>query len=366
MRFQSLLLAVFLLFSSALWADAAREEKLAQFKSLYADYERFYSDNNWHKAAERAYETLKLGKELFNPTGKNVAALQYNYGFALKQARVNRGSDELKVAMDLYERSYGKDSLELLQVAIDYGNSFVNGRDASNTGSLAKAAKQIIKISLTHHAKESAEHARNMVEAGSLYTKAGDSVQARRWLEKGYEILQARLGEQSLYTAYGAFHLGKWAMARKKYEKAVEYFSAALPALSINDSSSDLELVARAQMVHAYEKLGQRELSTEHCLAIATKTPLMSVDKHKPIFRIVPKIPKGLGRRNGYVILHYDVDEMGFVRNISAGQQNAHDRFVKEAIVALKQFRYAPVYRNGEFHPIHGLRQKFTYSVDYW
>lgn len=363
MRCQSLLLAVFLLFSSALWADAAKEEKLAQFKSFYADYESFYSENNWDKAAERAYETLKLGRELFSPTGKNVAALQYNYGFALKQARIRRGSDELAKAVALYEGSYGQNSAELIPVLIDYGHSYTTW-DSDKVGKFYKAAKRIVSLSERYHEELSPEHGRNLVEAGSIFTKLGNSPRARRYLEKGQKILSETLGDKSLHTAYGSFQLAKWAMARKKYEKAVSYFEAALPAFELEGSSTDLELMTRAQLVHAYEKLEQSELATAHCLAIGKKSPFVSADRIKPIFRVEPQPTRGVKWQDGYVILHHDVDSSGIVRNITVGEGNLRTPFVDAAVEALEQFRYAPPHQNGRHLEVKGIRHKFTFSVD--
>lgn len=342
-------------------AQSNKEQQLTEFKTTYAAYEALYEQGDWHETAERAYEALNQANALFDTKGKNIAALQYNYGFALKQAGVRSASKELNKAVTLYEHAYGKNAPELVQVLIDYGNSYTN-RETVREKEISEVAERLRKLVRKLYEKDSEEYGRQMIEVGSLYLKGGLSNKARRRLEEGHRILQRQLGDSSPYTAFGAFQLGKWALTRKKYQQAIDYLEQSLPVFQLaGQANTDLELATHARLVHAYEKLGRREAATKHCLAVGRMTPFQDSENLKPIFKVLAKYPRVTRHKAGKVMLHFDVDAIGMVRNIQVGEHTGGEAFVASAKEALKQYRYAPAFREGHAVETQNVRSQFSF-----
>ena len=80
-----------------------------------------------------------------------------------------------------------------------------------------------------------------------------------------------------------------------------------------------MALMAHANLVDAYERLGESERATEHCLAIGRTTPWGGTADYQPLFKRPPTYPRAAQVRGleGYVLLEFTVDRMGFVRDPS-------------------------------------------------
>ncbi len=65
----------------------------------------------------------------------------------------------------------------------------------------------------------------------------------------------------------------------------------------------------------------------------------------------------------GFVVVMYDVNEMGVVENVVV-IQSSHKIFEKPSIDAAKRFRYKPRVVNGEPLVTRGLRNKFTFEME--
>jgi len=113
-------------------------------------------------------------------------------------------------------------------------------------------------------------------------------------------------------------------------------------------------------------KLNKDEEATKHCLAIGKMTPFTSTQDYQPLVREAPIYPKLAveRRREGYVILEYDVDEAGFVRDPRVVDWQGHNSFVNASIKAAKDFRYAPAFREGLPVVTKGVQNKFTYELE--
>ncbi len=134
-------------------------------------------------------------------------------------------------------------------------------------------------------------------------------------------------------------------------------------------------LMARANLVDAYEHLGESERATEHCLAIGQTTPWGGTADYQPLFKRPPTYPRAAQVRGleGYVLLAFTVDKKGFVRDPSVvdsrvrGHGTAGREYVGEfeaaAIEAARKFRYAPKFVDGNPVTVDDVRNLIKFEL---
>jgi protein TonB len=85
-----------------------------------------------------------------------------------------------------------------------------------------------------------------------------------------------------------------------------------------------------------------------------------------PIFRANPQYPPEQAQRNtqGYVVLKFDVSEIGRVINIEVLDAEPARVFNRAAIRALKKWRYQPQIVNGEAQVMTGLKVQLDFTLD--
>jgi TonB family protein len=125
-----------------------------------------------------------------------------------------------------------------------------------------------------------------------------------------------------------------------------------------------MELVTHGLLVEVYERSNQQDLATKHCLAIGKMTPVTTTQNYQPLVKVPPIYPASAWNRKkeGYVTVEYDVDELGFVRNPKIVDIVGHDSFAKVSIEAAKKFRYAPRFIDGKASTTTGVQNRFTFS----
>ena len=99
----------------------------------------------------------------------------------------------------------------------------------------------------------------------------------------------ARSGQTEL-EARAMFFIGKIDLGRARYRNAAEAMNRVVNVLPADDT---MALMAHANLVDAYERLGERERATEHCLAIGRTTPWGGTADYQPLFKRPPIVPAG-------------------------------------------------------------------------
>lgn len=162
--------------------------------------------------------------------------------------------------------------------------------------------------------------------------------------------------------AVAQFWMGKKFFSRRDYRKVPKPLNAAIASLPERDR---LALMARAHLVETYEELGRSDRATEHCLAIGRTKPWTGNDDYQPLFKRPPKYPSTALRREmeGWVLLEFTVDEMGFVRNPKIVDGGGGGIFHKPAMEAAKDFRYAPKFVDGQPVAVVGIRNRIIFSI---
>ena len=170
-------------------------------------------------------------------------------------------------------------------------------------------------------------------------------------LKKAEEALLASVGEKDSRTIEIQFVLAKYNRAKNYKTRAIKYYEHVIAIIDDSiDTSHPYELASRAALVDLYERKGQTEEATQHCVAIGHMTPWNDNLEPTPLFRKNPEYPLSAARRNvnGWVVLSFDISKTGFVKNISMLEENGGNSFVKESIEAVEKWRYAPKIVDGK------------------
>lgn len=363
---RALVLAALLLAGTFGATASHGDDRINAFNRAYSSYQTHAEAGNFHKALPEAKKALEIGKELFGPEDERTANLYYNYGDALKQTyNSTEARKPLKRTLELYEKLYGEESPELITILMDYGDVA-----ASGSGGLLSQKRHLnraLRIAESEHGAESAEYGWLLVSAGERILSYSRSTEARRYLEKGHALLSRELGESHTQTGFAAFNLGKLALSGSRHEEAKEHFFAALDAFSRDRESptSLLELSTRSFLVRALEELGERDLATEHCLAIGRATPYTPDQDYEPLYKkapIYPSVAQARGQE-AQLLVEYTVDKQGFVRDPVVLSRDGHSVFESAAKKALAQWRYAPRFVDGEPVDTENVQHIITFEL---
>ncbi|WP_394150824.1 TonB family protein [Vibrio maritimus] len=85
-----------------------------------------------------------------------------------------------------------------------------------------------------------------------------------------------------------------------------------------------------------------------------------------PLHRKEPRYPRRALQRNiqGYVVMSFTIDERGRPTDIEVVEANPKRMFEREAMVALKQWKYQPMVVNGEATPRVGQTVKLEFKLN--
>ena len=335
----------------------------AQFQQAYAEYIKYADTKQWRDALPYAKSVYDMSKELFAPDSKNSATMAYNYGKNLLEVRNKEDAQAvLGEALSSYEKVYGDDSSELIPLLIDLGRATA----APGNRAYIRYLDRALNLTEAHYGADSVQYGIRSMEVGLVMYDDAYSPFARKHLYRAYDILEEKTGPQSTTTGAAAYNIGRFELAAHDYEDALEYFNKALATFQSPDQPANrLELSTHGFMVEALQQLGKHEEATQHCLAIGRMTPASPVQDYQPVARFLPSYPLEANQRGqeGYVILEYTVDDMGFVRNPKVIERDGPKSFVSASLEAVKNFRYAPRFIDGVPVKTEGVQNKFTYTL---
>jgi TonB family protein len=343
-----------------------RDEDLVSFKNAYENYESYYKQGNLRKSLPEVRLAYELGGQLFGKESLETAKLAYNYGNNLLRLRhYSDAESKLTEALEIFEQNYGQKSFEQVPVLMDLGHTTANTHESNASKKFYTLA---FKISEVHYGGESAEFGWFSVRSGidMIMMSLDPDKMGLRHLQTGYDILRSSLGENHVRTGFAAYHLGGYEVSSKHYKKAKQYLLKALATFENPDEpSSKIELSTHAHLVRVYEELGDRESATKHSLAIGRMTPFESTQSYFPIYKKAPVYPKSALRRGkeGYVILEFDVDENGFIREPRVIATKGGKIFEQPSLDVVKTFRYAPRFIDGQAVVVNGVQNKLTFSI---
>ena len=112
-----------------------------------------------------------------------------------------------------------------------------------------------------------------------------------------------------------------------------------------------------------YQELGEPEKGTAHCLAIGRMTPYDENQDYLPLYRRAPRYPTSALQRGkeGFADVLFTVDSQGIVQDPEVFAHEGDAAFKKAALDAVKAFRYAPRFVDGEAVDTPGVKTRITF-----
>ena len=343
MKVRPILLGCALMLGAAASADDRQD-----FEVAYKAYRDAVAAQQYHLALEPAAEARRIGESLYADDPKRMATLVFNHGFVLGKAnRHDEAYRTLKRARKQMREAFGEDAKEMLNVELALLGS-------ARSSAVRRSMEEALRLAAMHHPGDGKIIGDIKLQGGlRLWGKHSDSV-----LQEAVEAYEAAGDEQGY--ALGQFWIGKRHFANRNYRRVPKHLNAAIEALP---EGHHLALMAHAHLVEVHEELGQSDRATKHCLAIGRTKPWTGNDDYLPLFKRAPKYPQSAATRDleGFVLLEFTVDEMGFVRKPAVVDSKGGRVFHEPALEAARGFRYAPRFVDGKAVPVPGVRNRIVF-----
>ena len=319
----------------------------AVFNDAYQNYlNAVKTKENMQQAAEQAYT---LGKAIYGDNSDNTANLAINYAKSIN----GYGKKWIEKRFSLYQQAYtisvnnhGNKSLETVDSLVGMANFAPSAQKADYY------LDQVIAIANTENKPKFLADMK--LEAATIlankfsYEKYRE---AKNYLEEADEYYQANLPKNSVEQIKADFLMASFAEGRKRYNQAIERLNRVVKVFdeSLNYDHT-AELTAHSRLIGLYEKQGKSDEATKHCIAIAKMVPWKESQEQTPLYRVEPKYPKNKARfsKDGSVVMEFEVNESGFVKNLQVLSSEGGLAFEKSAVEALAQWRYAPKFEHGK------------------
>lgn len=319
----------------------------AVFNDAYQNYlNAVKTKENMQQAAEQAYT---LGKAVYGDNSDNTANLAINYAKSIN----GYGKKWIEKRFSLYQQAYtisvnnhGNKSLETVDSLVGMANFAPSAQKADYY------LDQVIAIANTENKPKFLADMK--LEAATIlankfsYEKYRE---AKNYLEEADEYYLANLPKNSVEQIKADFLMASFAEGRKRYDQAIERLNRVVNVFDESLSyDHNAELTAHSRLIGLYEKQGKSDEATKHCIAIAKMVPWKESQEQTPLYRVNPKYPtnKARFRKDGKVVMEFEVDESGFVKNPQVLSSEGGVAFEKSAVEALAQWRYAPKFEHGK------------------
>lgn len=344
MKASILMLCLGLSFSATTFAD---ENLQAQFKTAYQNY--LTAQKAPDGAKTEAKQAYQLGKKLFGEQADNTANLAVNYANEIN----SQGEKPLAARHELYQQAYSilvanhnESDLIVMDALLGMAETAPSAYKSNNY------FKELIDIA---EQNENPKLAMDMKFAAAQHLASNHAadrfITARNYLEEADEYYQANLPNNSIERVKADFLVAAFAEGRKDYDEAILRLNNVVTVFDqALEFDHNTELNAHSKLVALYERTGQSDEATKHCIAIAKMVPWKESQEQTPLYRQNPEYPmsKVKQRRDGSVQMEFDITKSGFVENIKVLNSEGGSAFEREAVAAMKKWRYAPKFENGQ------------------
>ena len=307
-----------------------------------------------------------------------------NVAVALAKNKDASAADKMfDEALALAENIHGRDGgalIPLLTARAEAPKTF-GKRGAKST------YKRAMKIAAGTFGTESPEYAELALQVGSSLINRFGAREGRSYVAAALEYFRTQGEAGRKATGLSLYYLGKIDFVQGKAKRSAELLTDALTKLSTEDPESRAySLLIHALLVRIYEQQNKSELATEHCVAIGRDSQFRPDQDYLPLFRVPPRYPSALlkSRIQGYVDFEFTVDENGIVRNAEvtsevqdgkqvrgtpnsvAGNLGLLPRersFAAAARAAVERFRYAPRFVDGVAVATEGVEARIRFEL---
>ena len=335
--------AIALLSSSVQANDNLQEE----FNQAYRDYQQAVKSPSQKETLKLAKLSYELGTALYGPNDQNTLNLALNYAQAMN---TDMGKEKLAVyeqVLNTAEVLYGNKSVELIDPLLFLANAKLEVNKKSKIAPLLTKAIEIAQ----HNEDDLLESVVNFEAAKMLFNHRVNYRKAKRYLTRTDEINEASLPKESIHRLEVDMWMASYELGRGKRTAGIDRLIGVVDIFNENvDFEHPIELYAHSRLVAEYEKVGNREAATKHCIAIAKMRPWQNDIEQTPLYRKEPTYPRHAASfgKEGSVQLGFTVTPAGFVEDIKILNPDESQMFHKASIKALRSWRYAPKFVDGK------------------
>lgn len=343
--------------SASVWAETGSAPTL---KSAYQAYQDAISAKDYKAALAAARETYTIGTTELPPDHKNIPPLTFNYGRMLAKNGLNDDAyGMLKRALDAYESSYGNDSSELIDPLMELG--IIETKRDRPFGMYFDRA---LKIARSSAAPNDELVAKLDLEIGMALANARQRADIDHF-DDALAGFTRCCGADDPRAALANFYIGKHYLQLSDAAKARDAFEAALPIFEKHHASLNV-VQTHAFLADVYSQLGNDAATIEHSRAVGLIEPQTDMQRALPLIRRNPSYPVAAQRagRTGWVQIEMTIDTDGRVVDPKVVDAENGDDFAEPALVAIRQWRYAPRFVDGKPVDTPGVRVVLTFDLD--
>ena len=369
-KMKSLHLTLFIILGLSLIPNAKAET----FNQVYQEYISSQQTENHQQTVVLAEKSLALGKAKFGETNANTINLTYNLATAFAAADQNKKAfDTMEIVTSDFETRHGKHSEKLFTAILERLSYY------PQRGELNLQERQEILKPLAYQAIDIADELTSQFPEKSpyIYFQLSRVItrnpiiyqvqrKAKKYAELAYEGMLKAVGKKDYRTIEAQFTLAMIKTGTQKNNRAIELYEDLIDNISNQlDTSHPYELAARSRLVSLYEAKGESDKATQHCIEIGKMKPWEDDLDPIPLFRVEPKYPTNLARKNkeGSVKMSFTIDEMGFVQDIEIIDIKGGKGFGTESVKVLQKWRYAPKFENGQVTVAKDLRVQLDFKM---
>lgn len=357
--------------------QAALSETLptaSQINAAIRSYEAALDSNDLSQAEESAELAYRLAREA-SIAPETLIILADNYATTMINAgrRSPTVIDVLSEEISLIEGHFGENDIQLIGPLRDRARiAYLIDREDRGPKEDFYRVNDLID---EHYAEPTVGRAFQLYQLAESRMFSGDARRGRRNLDEAREIYDSTLPIEDIRLGLAHHLTGRYEFAQKDYRDAATHLEVATHSLIPEGAPRNpAGLTALALLVQSYSETGREEEATEYCLQIGRLRPAVDTEEYQPLFKLPPAYPSSSARRHheGYVIVEFDVDERGFVRNAKAIDTSFHRRgtpvdtdedMITAAVEAATKFRYAPQFIDGEPVLTPGVKNRFTFEL---
>ena len=324
------------------------------FSSSYQAYQTALETGDEQAVETAAANAYKLGEQEYGVADTNTAALAMNWASALlalpAEPNSKRKAEHKQAAYTLYQQAFsireglsGKESVDVLDPLLGMANSSETPEKAKQHFERAiDIAENSGQSLLVAYVKTDAF---NYLSKTHLYTNT-----VKRYAFDAYDTYVKELPADSIARVKATFTLGAVQFAHKHYDKAEPLLLEVIKQFDALKFTHPYALSAHAYLVEMYEREGESDKSTAHCVAIGSMQPWSDTQEQTPIYRIAPEYPRSAAQKgkSGWVEVAFKVDTNGFVKEPKVLDSKGGSGFEKTSLAALEKWRYAPKFVDGQ------------------
>lgn len=355
----SMALSVGLLLSSGVWAQDAKQA----FEQAYADYQAMLEVQETPRSelSEAAFEAYQTGRNYFGDDSINSANLAINF---LKSSYSAGKDDEILKSMgdlilSVYEAELSKTDARWL-----------DAYDATMSIPYSSYRKQQLRerylaLIAPLQATNPQLYAATLVDGAKYWYR--EDIRLAPILEPALEQFDKDLPASDLNVLTLQLYLAHNHFSKNRRNSAIELYESIIADANVEDPAGRrLELLSHAALVELYERNGESDQATAHCVAIGAAQPWSEDSEPEPLFRVNPVYPISYATKklSGSVTVQFDIDESGFVTNAQPiHSEDTPPEFVRSSIEAVENWRYAPKFENGQPVAATGQTVQLDFSI---